>query len=144
MVKRESATAAGGWFGSTGVFSSLSYRNYRYIWLVTFATWCASWFHQLTLGWYAFKVTDSSFLTATIMGMRLLPYLVVGPVGGVLADRFDRRRMLVLVSAAGAIAAALFGVLMSLDLVQTWHLFLFAFFGGMAVAMFRSHEDGSG
>lgn len=57
------------------------------------------WGQQLVVGWLIYDLTRSPLLTSLALGLDALPSLVAGPIGGLLADVWDRRRILVASSA---------------------------------------------
>ncbi|MBI2867228.1 MAG: MFS transporter [Chloroflexi bacterium] len=116
-------------------FASLAYRGYLYLWLTTMLTNAAMWVQQLTFAWIAYDHSGSGFITGAVLAVRTLPFLVVSLVSGVIADRMDMRRLLAVGCAAAAVTTVVFGVILSVGHLQTWHLFLFALLTGTAWAM---------
>jgi len=116
-------------------FSSLRYRNYRYLWGGTLFSSAGNWIQQITLGWLAYDMTGSAFLVGTLLGARALPFLFVGPIAGVVADRVDRRKLLLANQAFLAVLAMGFAFDLALDLVKVWHLFVFTILGGLGWAV---------
>ncbi len=72
-------------------FDSFRHRDYRFMWTTTFLSSGGFWLQQVVIGWLAYQLTQSAFLTTLIMGLDALPLLLAGPVGGVLVDSWDRR-----------------------------------------------------
>ena len=88
----ETAPPLTGW---RSTFAALGYRNFRLLWLTTIFTSSGNWVQQVTLGWLAYDITKSPVQVALVMGVRAVPMLSA-PLSGVIADRFDRRRLLML------------------------------------------------
>jgi MFS family permease len=109
------------------IFSSLRHRDYRLLWIGTLLMSAGQWIQQVTLGWLLYDLTGSAVLLGALNGFRAMPFLIFGPMAGVAADRFDRRRLLLLIQPALAITTAVMGVLVLLGLAEIWHLFLFTF-----------------
>jgi MFS family permease len=111
-------------------FSSLQYRDYRYLWTGTLFASAGNWIQQITLAWLLYEITGNAFLVGVLQGARTLPFLVTGPVAGVLTDRVDRRKLLIYTQVFLALLALSFALLILLDLLQVWHFFVFAFLSG--------------
>lgn len=113
-------------------FESFKYRNYRLMWGATAFSSGAFWLQQVIIGWIAYELTKSPFLTTVAMGLDALPILIVGPVGGLLADSWDRRKLLAGMLAYQCAATAVFGVVVMLGTLETWHIFAYIFAMGFA------------
>ena len=112
-------------------FESFKYRDYRLVWASSVFSISGFMLQQVIIGWLTFHLTQSAFLTALVMGLDALPILLVGPVGGVLVDLWDRRKLLALASSYHAAISLTFGVLEILGLVDTWHIFGFVVMMGL-------------
>jgi MFS family permease len=75
--------------------AALAERDYRFLWLGGLLSNIGDWMDQVTLSWLVLSVTDSPLWVGLLHACRFLPLLVFGLWGGVLADRFDRRVMLI-------------------------------------------------
>ena len=131
---------------SVGLASSLytirQYKNFRFLWAGNFFTVGAQWIQILTIGWVVLKLTDgNALLTGTVVGLRSLPVLVIGPLAGVLADRMDRRKLVMFTQFFMAITASFFAFLViSSDLdadpitgpLRWWHPFIYMVVSGVA------------
>lgn len=93
------------------------------------------WVQQLTLGWLLYDLTSSSVLLGVLNGLRAGPSLIAGPVGGVVADRMDRRLLLLYAQTFLAFTALLMGVLVWTGWVEVWHILAFAAATGIAWAI---------
>ena len=126
----------GSWFTRhITTFTSLRHRNYRLLWATSMANAAANWIQQITLGWLAYDLTGSALLTGMVFGFRSLPNLVIGPIGGVLSDRFSRKGLLMMISVYLAILAVGFAAMLVLELVSVWHIFLFSALSGVGHAI---------
>ncbi|MBI2886705.1 MAG: MFS transporter [Chloroflexi bacterium] len=125
-------SAAGTTRRGLATFSSLRHRNYRYLWIGTLFMSAGQWVQQVTLGWLLYDLTGSSVLLGALNGLRALPFLVSGPIAGVVADRMDRRRLMLVAQSVLMVAAlAMGGVVLGGD-VGVWHLFMFTLVTGIA------------
>ena len=93
-------------------FTSLRHRDFLLLWLSNLCHSTASWFQQITIPWVVWEISGSPLLVGVAAGMRSLPFLVVGPLAGVFADRVDRRKMVLVVQTllAFVVLAFAFGV----------------------------------
>jgi MFS family permease len=113
-------------------FSSLQHRNYRYLWSGTLLMGAGQWIQQVTLGWLLYDLTGSSILLGLLNGARSIPFLIAGPIAGVVADRVDRRRLLLLAEQFLFATTFIMGLLTATGYVAPWHLFVFTLLTGVA------------
>ena len=120
--------------GWAGTFSALRYRNFRLLWFGTLCMSSGTWIQQVTLGWLAYEMTGSPVQVSIVLGLRALPMLGA-PIAGVIADKFDRRIVLLLDQSYLALLAIVFAVMLQLGFVQIWHLHAFSFLTGVGWAL---------
>ena len=115
--------------------SSLStfkdYKDFRLIWAGNFIALGAQWIQMFSIGWLVLLLTDgNAILTGTVIAIRALPILVIGPWAGVLADRMDRRKVVMATQAFMVVSACSFAFLvLASDLeadpitgpIRPWH-----------------------
>lgn len=116
-------------------FASFRYPNYRLLWTSTLMASAGNWMQQVTIGWLTFHLTQDPLTTGAVLGLRGVPFLVAGPLGGVLADRMDRRKLLIATQIYLAALGALFALLVWSDSLAVWHLYAFTFSFGAGWAM---------
>ena len=80
---------------------------------------------QLTLGWLVYDLTGSAVLLGALSALRMLPFLIFGPVGGVIADRVDRRKLITSLYCLFSLLSFGMGSVVASGMVQIWHLFAF-------------------
>ena len=107
-------------------FSALQYPSFRYLWFSTVFTSGGNWVQQVTMGWLAYDITQSPFQVGIVSGLRAFPMLFA-PLTGAVADRVDRRKLLMVNQTGMAILALGFAfvVLAGLDIIWPVHLFSF-------------------
>ena len=115
-------------------FHSLSYREFRVLWLTTVLTAGGMWLQQVSLGWLAYDMTQSALHVAGVLAARTLPLLLT-PLAGVLADRVDRRRLLLVDSLLISALVTGFSVLLFTGTQQVWHLYVFSVTFGLMWAV---------
>lgn len=107
------------------MFASLRHRDYRLLWIGSFFTGAGQWIQQVTLGWLLYDLTGSAVLLGALNGLRAAPFVLTGPIAGVMADRMDRRQLLLATQPALAVVTLVMGVLVVAGQVAPWHLFVF-------------------
>ncbi len=110
--------------------SALSHRNFRILWLGSVFGSIAYWVQQVSLGWVGYQLTGSVAMLGFILGARALPTLLLAPLSGVAADRYDRKRLLIATQLANALAGFLLAGVIAADALQVWHLFLLTLVNG--------------
>ncbi len=115
-------------------FRSLSHRNYRLYFTGQGLSLVGTWIQTTVQGWLVYSLSKSSFALGLVGFCSQAPGLVLGLYAGVLADRFDRRRALMLTQTVAMAQAAALGVLTLSGTVQVWHIMLLSALAGIAVA----------
>lgn len=116
-------------------FASLRNTDYRYLWIGNLFNMAGFWIQQLTISWLVWELSGSATMVGIASGLRSLPFLFMGPLGGVAADRLDRRRLLMFMQTIMAAAAVLFALVVALGWVRVWHAMVFSFVMGCGLAM---------
>jgi len=116
-------------------FASLRNTDYLYLWIGNLFNTAGLWIQQVTIGWLVWELSGSATMVSIASSLRFLPFLFIGPLGGVAADRMDRRRLLMITQTVMAAAAVLFAAVVALDWVRVWHAMAFSFVMGCGFAM---------
>src|SRR5215467_6461102 len=89
---RERACTAGGprAVARFATFTSLRHRDFVLLWLSNLCNASANWFQQFTIPWLVWDISHSPLWVGIAAGMRSFPFLFIGPLAGVFADRHDR------------------------------------------------------
>ena len=106
-------------------FSSLQANpNWRYLFVGSLFANAAQWLQLITIGWLALDVSGSAFHSIMAVAVRALPTLLLGPWGGVLADRWDRRRLAMVSQLGLAAAGTCFAILVATGQVTSvWYIY---------------------
>ena len=122
--------------GRVKTFSSLqNHVNYRYLWTGNLFANCAQWLQFITIGWLALDISGSALHSILTVAVRALPVLILGPWGGVLADRLDRRKLVMSVQLLMVTSALAFGVLLAKGMIDSiWHVYGYMLVSGIAFA----------
>jgi MFS family permease len=94
-----------------------------------------TWLQGTAQAWLVLRLTASALALGLVSAFQFLPTLLFGLFGGVLADRFDKRRLLVLTQGAFAVCAAALGALTAAGAVRLWQVDLLALASGMVTAV---------
>jgi len=118
-----------------GILALLGEADFVRLWVPGMANGLVRWLEVLAIGVYVFDRTGSPLLVALMTFARIAPVGLLSPVVGVLADRFDRRRMLLAVVGLVAISSTVLAWLAATDQLQIWQIALGAALFGLSVAM---------
>ena len=86
---------------------------------------------QIALNWLVYDLTNSPLMLGLVNGLRFLPMALTAPFAGVLADRGDRRKLILTTQVYLMVSALLFAFDVALDHVALWHIFVFTFLMGV-------------
>ena len=92
-----------------------------------------AWMQNVAQGWLVLELTDSAFMLGLVGFAGSFPWLVLLLVGGVYADRLDRRRLLIRANVAMMAAAAVLTALTWTGAVRIWHVFAISLASGSAI-----------
>jgi MFS family permease len=118
-------------------FSSLSIRNYRIYAIGAFISNIGTWMGRVAQDWLVLtELTDhSSQALGIVTGLQFLPFLLLAPWAGMIADRFPKRRTLVLTQTGLAASSLLLGLLVVTGVAELWMVYAIALFTGVATAI---------
>jgi MFS family permease len=115
---------------NTERFSALSFRDFRLFWFGQLISLSGTWMQSVAQGWLVYSLTQSPFYLGLVAAANSLPILLFTLIGGVVADRFPKRNLLLITQALSIIPAILLGILTSMGIATVWHVALLAFFLG--------------
>jgi len=111
-------------------FSALSYRNFRLFWFGQVISLTGTWMHSVGQGWLVLKLTDSPFYLGLVSSAGSMPILLFSLLGGVAADRFPKRKILLATQTILMFFVLVLAILVSTDIVTVWYVMTIAFFIG--------------
>jgi MFS family permease len=111
---------------STGMFRSLRIRNYRLYASGQLVSLTGTWMQRVAQDWLVLEITNSGTALGIVTALQFGPALLLGLWGGVLADRGNKRRMLLATQTGLALVALLLGLLDITGVVQYWHVLALA------------------
>ncbi|MGO8871041.1 MAG: MFS transporter [Acidimicrobiales bacterium] len=112
--------------GVRQTFSSLQIRNYRLYFIAQLISVSGTWMQTVAQAWLVLHLTGSGVDLGIVVGLQFLPMLLFGPVGGLVADRANKRHLLYATQSAGGLLALALGVLVVGHVVQLWQVYLLA------------------
>ena len=115
-------------------FAALRHRNYRLFFSGQSISLIGTWMQAMALSWLVLVLTDSAFYLGLVGALQTLPVLLFIFVGGVLADRTDKRRLLFLTQGALMLLALVLGVLVAREAIRVWMVCLLGFGAGIAMS----------
>lgn len=113
---------------------ALRHKNFRLFVTGQMVSLIGTWMQSVAQSWLVYRLTDSSFLLGLTGFLSHIPIFLLAPLAGTVADRHDRRRILIRTQAVSMLLAALLAVLTFSDLVRIEHIFLLTLLGGVANA----------
>jgi MFS family permease len=107
-------------------FAALAIPNYRRYIAGQSVSLIGTWMQMAAQSWLVLTITHSSTTLGVIVALQTLPVLLLGPYGGVIADRVDKRRLMVVLQIAMGLQALALGLLTVTGAVQLWEIGLLA------------------
>ena len=111
------------------------HRNFRLFFYGQSLSLIGTWTQQIAMSWLVYRMTGSAFLLGLTAFAGQIPILLLAPLGGIWADRFDRRRMLLLTQVLAMVQAFALALLAYAGLIQVWHIILMAAALGVVMAL---------
>jgi MFS family permease len=112
-------------------FDALSVPNYKRYFFGQSTSLVGTWMQSVAQSWLVYTLTRSSTAIGFVIALQTLPVLVLGPYGGVIADRVDKRRLMVVLQSLMGVQALVLGLLTVFHVVRFWELCLLALVLGL-------------
>ncbi len=113
-------------------FSALAYRDFRLLWLGAFTSTTGTFMQTYAQAWLVYSLTGSAFLLGLDGFLATGPMLIFSLFGGVIADRFERRKVMLVSQWMQMTFAVVLTVLVFTKTIRIWHIFLLSFLTGSA------------
>jgi MFS family permease len=107
-------------------FEALRHREYRLIWYGQIFASMGTWMDQVTRGWLIYELTDSALQLGLVRGVQAIPFLLLSPVAGSVADRYSRKMQVVLTQIANGLLFAATALLIFTGQIRPWHVYVTA------------------
>lgn len=116
-------------------FTALRHANFRYYLGGQIVSLVGTWMQSVSQPWLVLLLGGSPLQLGTVLALQYAPAMILAPLGGVLADRVDKRRALMVVNTVASLEAAILFILTVTGVVQIWHVMLLAAALGMVSAV---------
>src|SRR6266446_3192262 len=118
-------------------FISLRNPNFRIYFVAQIGSNVGTWIQITAENWLILQLTDSGLALGVTNALQFGPLVFLGLYGGVIADRCDRRCLLIVTQSALGLLAAVIGLLVAINLIQLWMIWLAALLLGLIICIDR-------
>lgn len=132
MEPRQEASARRG--GLSMVLRSLGHRNFRLFFGGQLVSLTGTWMQQIAISWLVYRLTDSPLLLGVVVFSGQVPTFLLASFAGVIADRSNRHRILVITQTLAMVQALVLTVIVFSGAVQVWHIIGLSVFIGIVNA----------
>jgi predicted MFS family arabinose efflux permease len=116
------------------VFKAFQYRDFRLMWFGACTSSIGTWMQIVAQGWLIYRLSHSAFLLALDQFLAGIPIFLFSLIGGVVADRVERRKILLGSQYVQMASAGILTVLVALNMVHVWQILCLSFVSGFAQA----------
>jgi predicted MFS family arabinose efflux permease len=116
------------------VFKAFHYRDFRLMWIGACTSSIGTWMQIVAQGWLIYRLSHSAFLLALDQFLAGIPIFLFSMIGGVVADRTERRRILLISQYIQMASAGILTMLVALGLTHVWPILCLSFVSGLAQA----------
>jgi predicted MFS family arabinose efflux permease len=116
------------------VFKAFQYRDFRLMWIGACASSIGTWMQIVAQGWLIYRISHSAFYLALDQFLAGIPIFLFSLVGGVIADRMERRKVLLASQYLQMASAGILTILVALGWVHVWQILCLSFISGFAQA----------
>ncbi len=116
------------------IFKAFQYRDFRLMWFGACTSSIGTWMQIVAQGWLIYRLSHSAFLLALDQFLGGIPIFLFSLIGGVVADRVERRKILLGSQYVQMGTAGILTILVATGLVHVWHILCLSFISGFAQA----------
>jgi predicted MFS family arabinose efflux permease len=116
------------------VFKAFKYRDFRLMWFGACTSSIGTWMQIVAQGWLIYRLSHSAFLLALDQFLGGIPIFLFSLIGGVVADRVERRKILLGSQYVQMATAGILTILVATGAVHVWHILCLSFISGFAQA----------
>jgi MFS family permease len=121
--------------GFLRAFSALHHRNYRLYWSGQLISLIGTWMQTTGVAWLVLQMTQSAWQLGIVSALQYVPVLLFALIGGVFADRWPKRELLLVTQSVAMIQAIIFFALVATHTIQVWEIYLLAFLLGVTTSL---------
>lgn len=121
--------------GLLRAFVALRHRNYRYYWFGQMVSLIGTWMQTTGLAWLVLLLTNSAWQLGLVGAIQFLPVLLFAIFGGVFADRWPKRNVLLVTQSGAMVLAVILWALIATHLIQMWEVYVLALLLGLTNAL---------
>lgn len=116
------------------IFKAFKYRDFRLMWIGACTSSIGTWMQIVAQGWLIYRLSHSAFLLALDQFLGGIPIFLFSLIGGVVADRVERRKILLGSQYVQMASATLLTILVATGMVHVWQILCLSFISGLAQA----------
>ncbi len=113
------------------IVRALQHRNYRLYSFGQGISLIGTWAQRVAVGWLVYRLTGSALLLGVVGFLGDIPSVLFAPIAGVLADRWDRYRLIVVVQSLAMLQAAILAALVLAGAIEVWHIIALTLVAGL-------------
>lgn len=111
---------------SSRTFAAMRFRNYRLYFFSQIVSFSGTWMQGIAQAWLVLELTGSGTALGAVVAMQFLPTLLLAPFGGVIADRFEKRKLIMATQSIAGLLALTLGILTITGAVELWMVYVIA------------------
>lgn len=111
-------------------FSALRVRDFRLFWSSQVISLSGTWMQQVAIGWLVYSITMSPLSLGLTMAIMSSPIMILTLIGGITADRYPKKTIIMLTQTLYIIPAFILGLLAGSEHIEMWHIYCIVFFIG--------------
>ncbi|HWL66019.1 MAG TPA: MFS transporter [Actinomycetota bacterium] len=119
-----------------GMIRPLRHRDFRYMWVGLTVSLFGDGLYLVAIAWQTYQIRNTASALGIVLTAWSLPMVLALPFGGMVSDRFDRRKVLIASDVIRGVAITIMGVLSLSGIIEIWHLVILAGFYGIGQAFF--------
>src|SRR5499425_3797987 len=131
-IEGEESNARPSGSGVRRMLTAFTYRDFRVQWIGACSSAIGTWMQIVAQNWLVLSLTKSSFYLGLDAFLQQLPIILFTLIGGVFADRYDKRKTLMTSQYIQTFTSGTLAVLMYLHVVHIWHIMALSFITGVA------------